>query len=431
MSDVHSRLAALGVALPELLLPKKDLDLLRWAVIACDQFTQDRTYWEEVKNYTKGFPSTLSLIFPEIFLEDGGEEGKNKRILEIKRTMSAYISEGLFDAQKPLCLYVERQTPKHPKRRGLVLLVDLEQYNWEPESRLLIRSTDGTIKERLPPRVEIRRDAPLELPHVLLLIDDEKDCLIPSLGEIAIKQPPLYETPLMMKSGAISGWALDTDEALITLAEGLENLANMAGQRYGSFKTGESPFLFAVGDGNHSLASAKAVWEEYKRAHVAEANLENHPARWALVEVENLYDPGISFEPIHRVIFGAEPSELLEVLAAGKNITFRQDTQQEPKIDRIIWIENSSQDIVTISLEALLEGYVKEKGLSIDYIHGEDEVFRLAADSTRPAVGIILPPLRKEGLFKTVAQSGPLPRKSFSMGESWEKRFYLESRRLF
>jgi len=196
--------------------------------------------------------------------------------------------------------------------------------------------------------------------------------------------------------------------------------------RYGSgvSAAGEKPFLLAVGDGNHSLATAKAIWEEYKKAHANEAGLENHPARRALVEVENLYDPGIGFEPIHRVVFGAEPAELLETLSRIENLK----SQLSEK--RIIRIENRSPAIATASLQPQLDSFVKQKGCSIDYIHGEDEVIRITSDPAKRAVGILLPPVQKEGLFKTVAQCGPLPRKSFSMGEAEEKRFYLECRRL-
>ncbi|MCL2318715.1 MAG: DUF1015 domain-containing protein, partial [Treponema sp.] len=383
----------------------------------------------------------LNLIFPEVYLEDGSDNARGLRIREIRKSMDSYLRGNVFAPPRRSCVYLERSTPWHPKRRGIVLSIDLEQYDWAPESRPLIRSTEGTVKERLPPRMEIRRGAPLELPHILLLIDDEEDRLIPSLGELARKHLPLYETSLMMKAGAVAGWALDTKEAWTVLAEGLEALAGKAPGRYGtgvssgtgSSSSGAAPFLFAVGDGNHSLAAAKAVWEEYKKAHAGEAGLMNHPARWALVEVENLYDPGISFEPIHRVIFGAESAELLEALSILKNIACRQEAPGS----RIIRIQNLSPAIATAELQPLLDSFVKQKSYTIDYIHGEDEVRRLTSgamlppEPARKAVGLILPPVQKEGLFKTVAQTGPLPRKSFSMGEAEEKRFYLECRRLF
>ncbi|MCL2233838.1 MAG: DUF1015 domain-containing protein [Treponema sp.] len=424
MNELLKRLAALGVGIPEVLLPHNGIDLSKWAVIACDQFTQDREYWERVKNTAVGAPSCLNLIFPEIYLEDEGD--KEARLRSIRASMNAYAAGDVFAPPRHCGVYLERSTPHTAKRRGLVLSIDLERYEWTPESRPLIRCTEGTVTERLPSRIEIRRGAPLELPHVLLLIDDERDRLIPSIGEIARKNAPLYETPLMQDSGDITGWAVDTEEALALLADGLETLADTAGGRYGSALPGEAPFLFAVGDGNHSLATAKAVWEEYKKAHADEAGLADHPARWALVEVENIYDSGISFEPIHRVVFGIQPQELLEALSALADIR----CQQEPP-GGVIRIESLSPEIATASLQPLLDSFVQERGLLIDYIHGEDEVLRLASDTARQAAGLLLPPVRKDGFFKTVAQNGPLPRKSFSMGEACEKRFYLECRKLF
>ena len=436
MIGIDSRLAALGIGIPEIFLPKSGTDLSKWAVIACDQFTQDRNYWEQAKMTVGDAPSCLSMIFPEVYLEDGTEETRNQKIQGIMNSMDSYIKGGIFALPRRCCVYLERSTRRHPRRRGLVLSVDLERYDWNPESRPLIRSTEGTVPERLPPRMEIRRGAPLELPHILLLIDDEEDRLIPSLGEMARTRPPLYEASLMMNSGGLSGWALDTEKAWAALAEGLESLAGKSAARYGngSLSLGgrlreESPFLFAVGDGNHSLATAKAVWEEYKKTHASgkPSELENHPARWALVEVENLYDPGISFEPIHRVIFGVDPPELLEALSALDGIKCLPDDSES----RVVRIENLSPAIATASLQPILDSFVKQKGCSMDYIHGEEEIFRLAADPARRTVGLILPPVRKDGLFKTVAQSGPLPRKSFSMGDAEEKRFYLECRSLF
>jgi len=453
MNEIESRLAALGTGIPEILLPRhgtegSGIDLSKWAVIACDQFTQDLNYWEQVEKTVNGAPSCLNLVFPEVYLEaaqrdKGREDTGQKRIQNIRSSMESYIKEGIFDPPRRCCMYLERSTLLHPKRRGLMLLVDLEQYNWEGESRFLIRSTEGTIRERLPPRMEIRRGAPLELPHILLLIDDEEDSLIPSLGAIAQKHQPLYETSLMMNSGAVAGWTLETEEAWTVLADGLEALAGKSTTRYGggspsggSSPSGGRPFLYAVGDGNHSLATAKAIWEEYKKNHIGEVSAEisarSHPARWALVEVENLYDPGINFEPIHRVVFGKEKpeqlvSDICRELSSLKEIKCIPDT----KNSRILRMENLSHNIATASLQPLLDNFVKQKGYSIDYIHGEDEVFRLVSDSVQPAAGLILPPVQKEGLFKTVAATGPLPRKSFSMGEAEEKRFYLECRRLF
>jgi hypothetical protein len=301
--------------------------------------------------------------------------------------------------------------------------VDLEQYDWTPGARFLIRTTEGTMRERLAPRMEIRRNAPLECPHILLLIDDDEDALIPGLGEKAKKEAPLYESSLMMGAGAVSGWALDQEDGWNFLAEGLERLAQKALDRYGA----GTPFLYAAGDGNHSLATAKEVWEEYKKTRSHDPALMNHPARWVLVELENLYDPGIDFEPIHRVIFGVKPGDVLAAISALPGLVCTSSGDRPG----IIRVETSQEIIAAASLQPPLDDLVKATGASMDYIHGEEELCRLVAASGGAAVGVLFPPLQKSGLFRTVAETGPLPRKSFSMGSAEEKRFYLECRSLF
>ena len=462
MQHIFERLAQLGTAVPELVLPAPAVNLEQWAVIACDQYTQDRDYWAQVKQQAGTSPSTLNLIFPEIFLADNG---RNERIENIHQSMKKYLAKNVFSPPRQGFMYIERNTPFHPCRKGLLLAVDLEQYDWAPSARPLIRATEGTVPERIPPRMEIRRGAPLESPHILLLIDDEQFGLLEKLGDRVKKTEPTYATSLMLDSGNIQGWFLDEKNWQL-VAEGLEHLAERAKTRYG--QTDKTPFLYAVGDGNHSLATAKAVWEEYKAAHQGEPGIENHPARWALVEVENLYDPGISFEPIHRVVFGTDSDSILKALAVlpGFNYRFVKNREELSRLvgdraapknrygiideSRLILAESDAQGIATDALQPLLDAFIKQKtGRSIDYIHGEDELFRLtgfltgksdnnkaeetenAAAKTVTGTGILLPPIKKEDLFKTVAASGPLPRKSFSMGEACEKRFYLECRKLF
>ena len=460
-------MADLGLVIPEIMLPRGDLR--KWAVIACDQFTQDRDYWEKVKNAAAGAPSTLNLIFPEVFLPDGD----SRRISDIHETMTRYLEGGIFAGARRGCVYLERDTPFQRGRRGLIAAVDLEQYDWTPSARLLIRSTEGTVPERLPPRMDIRRGAPLETSHVLLLIDDETESFLPALGERAKKAPPVYQTGLMMDSGSVSGWFLDNEEDWAFLAGGLEELVRRALTRYvpagqgagapAGGGNGGAPFLFATGDGNHSLAAAKGVWEEYKKVHGGSNGgaLPEHPCRYALVEIENLYDPAITFEPIHRVIFGINFDEGLSLLAGLPGFSSREVSGREELIrltaepcagnrfgivackavsggvfgNRYALIETSAGGIATAELQPLLDRHLEQaaKGgmpLSIDYIHGGEELFRLASASGQ-TVGILLPPVKKAGLFETVARSGPLPRKSFSMGEAVEKRFYLECRRLF
>jgi hypothetical protein len=440
MADIHQRLADLGTAVPEIMLPRAGVDLEKWAVIACDQFTQNRGYWEKVAAGVGDAPSTLSMIFPEAYLSG---EGRAERIRHIHAAMDRMISGGDLAPPRRACVYVERATPFHPCRRGLVLAVDLEQYDWASESRLLIRSTEGTVAERLPPRMEIRRGAALEIPHILLLINDEGDGLLPGLGARARRRAPAYETALMMDSGSIRGWLLEEEGDWLFLAQGLEALARRG--------EGDRPFLYAVGDGNHSLAAAKAVWEEYKKGPGGPGSM-NHPARWALVEVENIYDPGLGFEPIHRVVFGVPAGEILRALSALPGFS-KRTVGNRGELSRLVGeggaknrlglaagteftlIESDAGGLATDSLQPLLDALVSDKKAqdpgappSIDYIHGEEELFSLTGTG---AVGILLPPIEKRGLFETVARSGPLPRKSFSMGEAEEKRFYLECRKLF
>jgi hypothetical protein len=452
MNEIQRRLGAVGLAVPEILLPR-GVDLRKWAVVACDQFTQDRDYWEKARNAAAGSPSTVNLIFPEVYLSEGD---RPRRIAAIHAAMRDYLDRGIFAARQG-CVYLERDTPFQRQRRGLVITVDLEQYDWSPLARPLVRSTEGTVPERLPPRMDIRRNAPLETPHILLLIDDDTDSLLPALGERAKKNAAAYQTGLMMDSGSVSGWFVDAEADMAFLADRLEELARRALSRYRpageAADGGEAPFLFAAGDGNHSLAAAKGIWEEYKKANTVPGGgaPPDHPCRYALVEIENLYDPAITFEPIHRVLFGMDFDEALSLLAELPGFSSRPAADRAELVrltgenaagnrfglvsgSRYALVETGASGIATASLQPLLdrrlETSAKSGGsLSIDYIHGEDEVFRLAA-APRTA-GILLPPVKKAGLFETVARTGPLPRKSFSMGEAGEKRFYLECRKLF
>jgi hypothetical protein len=448
MKDIDSRLARCGLHIPEILIPRRGVET--WAVIACDQFTQDRAYWERAAKTAGNAPSTLNLIFPEIYLED---EGREARIQAIHRAMSACLGEGVFAPPRRGCVYLERNTPRHAGRRGLVIALDLEQYDWAPASRPLIRTTEGTVAERLPPRMEVRRGAALESPHIIILIDDETDEILPALGDRAKRAAPAYQSPLMLGGGDISGWFLDDEADWALLAQGLEALAQRAPGRYETGAPGGAPFLFAVGDGNHSLAAAKEIWEEYKKTRAGEPGLMNHPCRYALVEMENLYDPAIQFEPIHRALFHLGLDDVLARLAALPGFSSRpaEDRAALSRLvsdpgavktrlglvsgGRLVLVETAAQGLATVALQPLLDDLVQNGGgggaPSIDYIHGEDEIFRLASNPAAPAVGVLLPPVKKSGLFETVARSGPLPRKSFSMGEAVEKRYYLECRKLF
>jgi hypothetical protein len=461
--NYQQKLNSLGLEIPFILLPKAaqtscSPDLAKWAVIACDQFTQDRDYWEKAKAAVAGSPSTLNLIFPEVYLSD---DDTSQRIANIHSTMRRYLQEDIFSQPRQGFIYLERDTPFQKKRRGLIAAIDLEQYDWQPQARPLIRCTEGTVSERLPPRMDIRRGTPLELPHILLLIDDDTDSLLPAICEKVKNITPCYSTQLMTDSGTVTGWFLDGDNeetALSFLTEKLDELYYRSTERYGEKG---SPFLFAVGDGNHSLAAAKGIWEEYKaslgcRTLLAEDGLAVHPCRYALVEIENIYDPAIQFEPIHRLVFDIGFDETVKILSTLPDFfCCSVDSAQElsklctepPQApyanhfgvvseNRYALIKTSATGIATACLQPLLDKYAKDNPRLIDYIHDEQELFRLSkeggqADTNRKTTGILLPPIQKSGLFETVARLGPLPRKSFSMGHSVEKRFYFECRKLF
>jgi hypothetical protein len=411
------------------------------------------------------------LIFPEVYLEDSG---RRERIDGIQNEMRRCLDGGVFAPPQKTLVYVERDTPFHTSRRGLLVALDLEAYDWKTDGGsvpLMIRPTEGTVAARLPSRMEVRRGAPLESPHILVLLDDEENTLLPALGERAKKAAgqsgALYDTELMLDSGRVRGWKLDSVEDWEFLAAGLEKLARKAAEKYGAAggaaaALGEhsqsqdsaaqsgnpAPFLYAMGDGNHSLAAAKGVWEEYKAARQHDPDIMDHPARWALVELENLYDPALSFEPIHRLVFGAGLDLVQETLARLPGCGFRK-VENAAELTALVGDENcralrlglvsdgncilAEADPVPLAIDALqplLDALVAGQNgkASLEYIHGVGEVFRLSENN---AVGILLPPFRKQGLFRTIAKRGPLPRKSFSMGESCEKRFYLECRKLF
>ncbi|MDR1469142.1 MAG: DUF1015 domain-containing protein [Spirochaetaceae bacterium] len=426
-----------GVVVPEVILPAKHVDLCKWAVVACDQWTQDRRYWEETAAIAGDAPSTLNLVFPEIYLEDGG---KAARIRQIHETMRSDLANGVFAPPESGFVYVERETTGG-LRQGLIAAVDLECYDWKPEARPLIRASEGTIEERLPPRMEIRRAAPLELPHVMLLIDDEADTLFGSLA--GGTGPFAYDTELMQGGGRVRGrFVRDPARVMATLA----TLARSSPERYGS----PEPFLFAVGDGNHSLATAKAVWEEYKTRHtggLAGQGPRENPLRYALVEIVNIYSPALRFEPIHRVLLGPSSNTIdpsgaidlssfkirsltshaaLSALVRTKGNHTRFGVMQG---NRYLLAEAASPLLATAILDPELEKVrAAHPALTLDYIHGEQDLFALCREGT--ATGFLLPPFEKKGLFDTIAKTGPLPRKSFSMGEARDKRYYLEARRI-
>lgn len=430
----------MGVKIPEILLPK-NLDVSTWSVVACDQYTQDREYWKNVEKTAAGKPSTLNIILPEVYLNDAD---KSSRIEKIRGTMKNYIESGIFaDAQEEF-IYVERKTAYGRVRHGLVCTIDLETYEWKPFSKALIRATEATIVERIPPRMEIRKGAPLETPHIMLLVNDPNHSLVEGTGEKVKSQAPVYSGNLMQNSGSISGWKVCGNENLGYVRSTLESLAESNTAEDGSI------FLFAVGDGNHSLATAKAVWDEYKKEHPED---KESRVRYALVEIVNIYDTGLTFEPIHRVIFDVDAERLIADTAEklnGKteNLASPEELEKAVKNSKadfgFVYLKDGKQvytllktditDLAVSRLQPALDEFLKAEKANgtkaeIDYIHGAQEVFRLGAKEN--ATGILLPPVAKDSFFATINGRGPLPRKSFSMGEADEKRFYLECRKLF
>ncbi len=415
----------------DILLPQ-GCDLSLWSVVACDQYTSQPEYWQRVEERVGSAPSALRLILPESCLEGPNVETD---IMEINNTMSRYLREGRFRTYPHSLFYVERTLDCGKVRRGLVGMVDLEQYDYEPGSAAPIRATEGTVLSRIPPRVAVRKNAPVELPHVMLLTDDPEKTVIEPLSAQTGAMQPVYDFQLMERGGHIRGWALN-DAQQDQVAQALCRLADPARFQARYHLTEDAPvLLFAVGDGNHSLATAKECYERAKRLAPPDqwADL---PARYALVELVNLHDESLEFEPIHRVVFGVEPGDLLAALKAaypsavegeGAGHVLRYVSAQG---QGALTVPDPRQQLAVGTLQVFLDQYLAEHpGSRVDYIHGGDVVARLAAG--RPdAIGFLLPPMGKEELFPTVIHDGVLPRKTFSMGEAHDKRFYLEARKI-
>ena len=424
-----------GVRIPEILLPRK-IDLETWSVIACDQYTQNFDYWKNVQKTVGENPSTLNLIFPEVYLNDGNGD---ERIEKIHKTMAEYLDGNLFSSEK-MAVYVERETEFGRTRKGLLLAVDLEKYEWKPDAKAPIRATEATVPERIPPRMKIRRGAALELPHIMLLANDPDGLLVEEAGKIAKKNAPVYSGKLMMNSGSIKGWKVAGNEAETQIGNALETLSKSGED------SGGNRFLFAVGDGNHSLATAKALWDEYK-ANLGEDERKTSRVRYALVEIVNIYDSGLTFEPIHRVIFRQDFKKVLDFVQqklGGKVVDFRSERELEDFVgDRnakgarygficgsnLKVLETEIRGLAIAALQPVLDAFGGIGKNDIDYIHGTEETVSLGKKPN--SISILLPPIAKDSFFQTISERGPLPRKSFSMGEASEKRFYIEARRLF
>lgn len=434
----------IGICVPELMMPGKKVDLTKWACVACDQYTSQPDYWNSVEQIVGDAPSTLRLMLPEIYLEKPGEA---ERIVAIRKAMNDYMADGTLENRGEGFVFT-RRTVDGKVRNGLVVALDLECYDYSKGSTTLIRATEGTIVERIPPRLKIRDGAPLELPHILVLIDDDKKSVIEPIAEKLDKIEQLYDFDLMMNGGHVEGWLVN-DEGMVT--DVINALAALVDpNKYG---TEMPPLLFAMGDGNHSFATAKANWEKCK-AELTEEERKDHPARYALVELENVHDDGIVFEPIHRVVFNVNVPEFLDRLKAKlaeqngdceidfyacencmakAKAAIPEGAHVVPVIiegkEGLIVVKHPAAQLEVGTLQNALDVLLKETpGASIDYIHGADVVRELGSKENN--IGFLLPPMQKSAFFRTVVFDGALPRKTFSMGEAHEKRYYLECRKI-
>lgn len=424
MKDAYLRL---GVSPVKALLPRKDIPLAQWCVIACDQYTSDRAYWQRVEASVSEAPSALRLIFPECYLED--PDG-NQRIAAITQTMETYLADGTLVEQPEGFVLLRRTFADGRSRQGLVMGLDLERYDYTPGAQPLIRCTEGTIESRIPPRLKVRENAPLELPHIMVLIDDPLDTVIGPLWEQRKGNAPTYEGNLNYGMGSILGYHIPFAQSKSVL-DGLSDL-------FSAQEQDAHPMLFAMGDGNHSFATAKAHWERIK-SQLSPAERQNHPARFAMCELVNLHDPGLGFEAIHRVVFTQTPDDALSAIAsniqkAGYRLQIGTSPQSGLSISYqagnkagSLTIENPGDALAVSILDDAIASYLSASPQDrVDYIHGEAETRALA----QKGVGLLLPSLAKSDLFPYVRQHGPLPRKTFSLGEADEKRCYLEARKI-
>lgn len=435
MLTVKERLSKLALNPADIMLPKKDIDLSKWAVVACDQYTSNKEYWQRVKNTISDSPSTLNLIYPEAYLEDGNEE---EVISKINKNMSEYVKNEIFDNYNS-CFVLIKRTVNGASRLGLIGTLDLESYDYSSDSTSLIRATEGTILSRIPPRKKIRKNAPLELPHIMVLVDDKDRTLIEPFTQDLSKLKKIYDTPLMENGGEIQGYLINEESQFEQIASSLEGLYNKLDP--------SNPLLFAMGDGNHSLATAKSCWEDIKK-NLSQDEIKNHPARFALVEIENIHDKGLEFEPIHRVLFDMNKDDFEQLLIKHcSSFTATQINDKEELKKSIEAIEGQTFGFVTKkdgmllyklddpegsiaagTIQLILDEMVENKIGTVDYIHGFNDTIELGTQNNN--IAILMPEVSKETFFNAIIIDKALPRKTFSMGEANEKRFYLEARSL-
>lgn len=405
----------------DILLPKTD-SMEKWAVIACDQFTSDNAYWDRVRAAAGGGVSTINLILPEAEL---GTAQEKEHTAIINKTMREYIDGDVFQVYPASYIYVERTLGNGSVRKGLVGAVDLEAYDFSVGSTSAIRATEKTVVERIPPRMRVRRDAAVELPHILMLCDDHEKVLIEPVTAIKESLKKVYDFDLMEDGGHITGWLVDGENAK-AFDERLASYTASVGDKYADMSG--VPMVFAVGDGNHSLATAKSCYEEMKAQNPG-VDFSQHPARFALVELENIHDDAQVFEPIHRVICHTDPEKLLSALKAEVCAETGFAVQwQIGEQSGTVYLDQAKGELAVGVLQHFLDDYLQNNEGEIDYIHDDDALIELAK---QPAIiGFLLPGMEKSQLFRGVIADGILPRKTFSMGHAREKRYYLEARKI-
>lgn len=421
-----------------ILLPNQSIDLYKWTVIACDQYTSNKEYWEHVNRIVDDSPSTLHLIYPEVYLETTNAD---EYITSINRTMSKYLESDFFDIYEKSMIWLERKLSTGLTRHGLILNLDLEDYHYMADTAPLIRSTEETIVNRIPPRVKIRENASIELPHIVLLYHDPAQSLFDLYKKHKHELPLLYNFDLMQNGGTMEGHLIADSSIQTAFLNQLHHLSV-------SDSSGNQ-LLGVMGDGNHSLASAKAHWEAIK-ASLPASEIDTHPARYALVELVNLYDVSMEFEPIHRVLFHAPIDDFIEKIQSHYHEvtveettsdiipSFIKESQSAECVSAIIShhsklyklsIHHSNYSTATAAFQSFIDYYLTTSpNASIDYIHGESET--LALSNHKDNIGIILPAIIKEQFFDSILKDGPFPRKTFSIGHADDKRFYLEARKI-
>ncbi|MCF7923985.1 MAG: DUF1015 domain-containing protein [Candidatus Izimaplasma sp.] len=392
------------IVTPNVLLPVNTIDKEKWAVIACDQFTSEPEYWDQVKSLVDNVPSTFHIILPEAYLN----EDSRHKIEKVNYNMNLYMKNHLFKEHKGFIL-VDRQTPYVKRRLGLVIAIDLEAYEYEEGKTGKIKATEKTVPERIPPRVKIRENAPIELPHILVLMDDLDKDIITNLYKKRSKFKKVYDFSLNMDGGHLKGYEIKNTEPIIEEIENMTNELNLI-----------------VGDGNHSLASAKVCWENLKK-ELTDEEQKNHPARYALVELISLYDDGLTFEPIHRILFNSDIN-LIKTLQQKLSGNGRLETYYNNEVIEISVPENPF--IAISEIQDILDEYIsRNKYIEIDFVHGLNSLKKIVKNH-KDSVGITMPALKREMLLPYIRKNGVLPRKSFSLGEAVEKRYYMESKKI-